>query len=69
MNKFNKAELLSALKLAVDEAEAWFDDSRGLNDDERVDALESCYAILKAAGIKTEREADALREKPAEFVR
>lgn len=44
-------ELLAALKLAVDEAEGWYDECRGL--DGPLDALEPCYALLKAHSSKT----------------
>jgi hypothetical protein len=47
INKTKLSEILAALKIAIDEAEGWYDDCRGLKESEKLESLAPCYAILK----------------------
>jgi hypothetical protein len=49
-------EALEALRLAIDEAEGWYDESRGLNPGDRLYLLEPCYAVLEKHGLKRIRD-------------
>ena len=49
-------EFALLLLKAVNEAEGWYDESRGLKPGQRLVGLEECYAILDANGLKTNNE-------------
>jgi hypothetical protein len=49
-------ELVGLLLAAVDEAEGWYDEARGMEPGQRLSSLAECYAVLDAKGVKTKRE-------------